>query len=229
MVDVQNVTDVLSSTFTGAADNLVTSTTEVLPGLIAAIIVFIIGWILAVIISRVFGGILKAIKLEKFLKEHKVEDALGSVMISDVLVKILKYYIILIFLQAAALLVTLGTVSAFLTAVLVYAPVLIAAVLVVLAAVILGEYVKEVILDLKSKSPMVQLVARVTKWVIVYVGVTMALATAGFDTTLISNIFLIILQAMVYGIALAVGIAFGLGGQKDAQDLVVKSRKMLKF
>jgi uncharacterized membrane protein len=229
MVDVQNVTDVLSATFSGAADNLVTNTAEVLPGFIAAIIVFLIGWIVAVIISRVIGGVLKAIKLEMFLKDHKVEDALGSVKISDVLVKIVKYYIILIFLQAAASLVTLGTVSAFLTAVLIYAPVLIAAVLVVLAAVILGEYIKESILELKSKSPMVQLFARATKWVVIYVGVTMALATAGFDTTLISNIFLIILQALVYGIALAVGIAFGLGGQKDAQELVGKSRKMLKF
>lgn len=229
MVDVQNVTDVLTTAFSGAADNLITSTTQVLPGLIAAIIVFLIGWILAVIVSRVFGGILKAIQLEKLLKEHRVEDSLGSVKISDVLVKIVKYYIILIFLQAAASLVTLGTVSAFLATVLFYAPVLIAAVLVVLAAVILGEYIKETILDLKSKSSMVQLFARVTKWLVVYIGATMAMATAGFDTTLISNIFLIILQALVYGIALAVGIAFGLGGQKDAQELVGKSRKMLKF
>jgi len=229
MVDVQNVTAVLSNTFTGALENTVTNTAEILPGLIAAIIVFIIGWIVAVIVSRIFGGLLKAIKLESFLKDHKVEDSLGSVKISDVLVKIIKYYIILIFLQAAASLVTLGTVSAFLATVLVYAPVLIAAVLVVLAAVILGEYIKESILDLRSKSAMVQFVARATKLVVIYIGVTMAMATAGFDTTLVSNIFLVVLQAMVYGIALAIGIAFGLGGQKDASDMVGKWRKMLKI
>lgn len=228
MVDVQNVTDVLTSTFTGAVENTVTNTAEVLPGLIAAIIIFLIGWIIAVLISRIFGGILKAINLEAFLKDHRVADALGRVRISDVLVKILKYYILLVFLQAAVSFIALGTISAFLTSVLVYAPVLIAALLVVLTAVILGEYIKHSIMDLHLKSPMVRFAARGTKLVVIYVGVTMAMATAGFDTSLISSIFLVVLQAMVFGIALAVGIAFGLGGQKDAQQMLGEWRKHLK-
>lgn len=229
MVDVQNVTDVLTTTFRNAADNMVTNTATVLPGLIAAIIIFIIGWVVAVIISRIFAGILKAIRMEDFLKDHKVEDALGSVRISDVLVKILKYYIILIFLQQAALFVTLGSISGFLTTVLIYAPVLIAAVMVVLAAVILGEYLKESVLDLKSKSPMVQLVARGTKLVVIYVGVTMALSTAGFKTALLDSIFIVVLAAIAFGMSLALGIAFGLGGQKDAAELIGRGRKLLKF
>ncbi len=229
MVEVQNVTDVLQETVLSAVNNTATNAAAILPGLIAAIIIFILGWVVAVVVSRIFGGLLRAVKLETFLKEHKVEDSLGSVRISDVLVKILKYYIILIFLQAAASFIALGTVSAFLAQVLLYAPVLIAALLVILAAVILGEFIKESILELKSKSPMVQLAARGAKLIVIYVGATMALATAGVNTSLITSSFEIVLGAMAYGIALAVGIAFGLGGQKDAQDLIGQWRKMLKF
>jgi len=228
MVDVQNVTDILSTTLTGAVENTVANTQEILPGLLYAIIIFIIGWIVAFLVSRIFGGLLKAINLEKFLQDHRVGDALGKVRISDVLVKILKYYILLIFLQAAVSFIALGTISAFLTEVLIYVPVLIAAVLVVLTAVILGEYIKHSILDLHLKSPMVRLVARASKLIVIYVGVTMALATARFDTTLISSIFIVTLQAMVFGLALAFGIAFGLGGQKDAQDMIGRWRKHLK-
>jgi hypothetical protein len=226
MVDLNNTTAVLMDSLRQAANETVTNMVMVLPGLLAAIVIFLIGWIVAVIISRLFSGLLKAVRLEDYLKEHKIEDALGTVLISDVLVKILKYYIILIFLTEAVKWVHLGVISSFLTVVLVQAPLLIGAFLVILLAVLLGEYVKEVIVEL-SKSPLVRFIARATKLVIIYVGVTMALSTI-FDTTLISTIFVTVLQALVFGVALAVGIAFGLGGQDEAKDMVKKWRKHLK-
>jgi len=228
MVELNNTTSILMEAVTQTVNNTVENLATILPGLLAAIIIFVLGWVVAVIISRLFSGLLKAIRLEKYLKEHKIEDALGTVKISDVLVKILKYYIILIVLQQAVKFVELGTISAFLTLLLVYAPVLIGAFLTVLLAVLLGEYVKEVIIEL-SKSPLVRLIGRGTKLIIIYIGLTMALATAGFDTSLISTIFVTVLQAMVFGLALAIGISFGLGGQDDAKDMVKKWRKHLKL
>jgi hypothetical protein len=228
-VTVQNVTDVLGATLKGAVENTVTTAPQILLGLIAAIIVFVFGWVLAVIISRILGGVLKAIKLEEYLKSHKVEDALGRVKISDVVVKVVKYYIILIFLQAAASLVALPTISNTLGEILVYAPSFIAAIVLVLLSGILGEYVKEVILELHTKSPVVRLVARVSKVVIVFVGITMGLSTMGIDATIPTQVFLTLVQAVAFGLALAVGIAFGLGSQKDAKDIVGKWRKHLKI
>ncbi|MFH0884538.1 MAG: hypothetical protein V1861_02410 [Candidatus Micrarchaeota archaeon] len=213
---------------TGAVQKTANDAANLLPGLIAAIIVFVLGWVVAFIISRIFAGILRAIRLEGFLKQHKVDDALGTVKISDVLAKIVKYYVLLIFFQAAVSLVSLGTISAYLTMVLLYAPVLIAAILIVLIAVIFGEYLKEAVIDLDKKSSTVKFAARAVKLVVVYVGVTMGLATAGFNTTLITGIFLTVIQAAAFGIALAVGIAFGLGGQEDAKDVIKSTRKNLK-
>ena len=228
MVELNNTTAVLINTFSAAVENTATNVATVLPGLLAAIIVFVLGWVVAVIISRIFAGFLKAVRLEALLKEHKIEDSLGTVKISNVLVKILKYYIILIVLQQAIRLVELGTISVFLSSVLIYAPVFIGALLIALLAFILGEYMKQVIIELGPKSPVVRLVGRSTKLVIVFVGLTMALATAGFDTSIIANAFLIVLGALVFGLALATGIAFGLGGQKDAQEVVSKWKKHFK-
>jgi hypothetical protein len=228
MAELDNATAVLRDTFITEAQNAGMEVVAILPGLLIAIIVFILGWVVAVLISRLFAGFLRVVKLEDFLKEHKVEDSLGTIKISNVLVKILKYFIILMVLQKAISLVELGTISVFLYSMLVYAPVFIGALLIALLAFILGEYVKEVIIELQAKSPMVRFMARGTKLVIIFIGVTMALATAGFDTSLISNIFIVVLQALVFGIALGVGIAFGLGGQKDAKDLIGTWRKHLK-
>lgn len=228
MVDIQNVTDVIGATLTGAVENTATSAANIFPGLIAAIIIFIVGWIVAVVISGIFSRLLRFLRLEDYLKSHRVDNALGKVMLSDVLTKLLKYYIILIFLQEAVSFLALGTISLFLTGVLFYAPALIAAIILVLVAILLGEYVKQIILELRNKSPIVQFIARATKFVIIFVGITMAMATANIDTALLNGAFLVILQGMAFGIALAVGIAFGLGGQKDAQQVISEWRKHLK-
>ncbi len=229
MSTVQNLPDVLQQTLMTALESTITKSVEALPGLITAIIIFVIGWVVAVIISRLFGGFLRAIKLEEFLKDHRVEDALGSVKISDVLVKVVKYYIILIFLQAAAAFIALESLSWFINQVLIYAPAVIGAVVVFVAAVLFGEYVKEAILDLRPKSAGVRLVAKATKALIVFIGLTTALSTIGYKTALIENIFLTFVQAFAFGLSLAVGIAFGLGGQKEAQEIISKVKKQLKF
>jgi hypothetical protein len=212
-----------------AGQNIADSAVKLLPGLIAAILVFALGWVVSIIVSRIFAGILKMIKLEGYLKELKVEDALGDVKISDVLAKIVKYYVLLIFVQEAVSLVSLGTITNYLALVLFYVPTLIGAFLIVLAAVLLGEYLKETIVDLNKKSPMVKLGARAAKLVVIYIGVTMGLATAGFNTTLITGIFLTVIQAAAFGLALALGIAFGLGGQEDAKDVIKSGRKNLNL
>jgi len=217
----------LMESVNAAVQNTITEVISFLPGLIAAILVFLLGWIIAILASRLVAGLFRAIKLEDALKHHKVEDALGTVKISDVLTRIVKYYVLLIFLQEAVSLVALGSITAFLAMVLLYAPLLIGGFLVFLVAVILGEYLKEMIIEL-SKSPFVRFTGRIVKLILVYVGVTMGLATAGFDTTLITGVFMTILQAMVFGIALAIGVAFGLGGQEDAKNIIKTGRKHFK-
>jgi MFS family permease len=212
-----------------AAQNTANGAAMLLPGIIAGLLVFALGWVVSIIVSRVFAGLLRLVKLEQYLKQLKVEDALGSVRISDVLAKIVKYYVLLIFVQAAVSLMALGTITNYLTTVLLYMPVLIGSVLIVLVAVMLGEYLKEAIIDLNKKSPMVKISARVAKLAVIYVGVTMGLATAGFNTTLITGIFMTVIQAAAFGLALALGIAFGLGGQEDAKEVIKSSRQNLKL
>ncbi|MFH0737894.1 MAG: hypothetical protein V1827_04670 [Candidatus Micrarchaeota archaeon] len=227
MISIADINSLMGA-LSAAGQQILNDAVVFLPGFLAALIVFVLGWVIAIIVSRLFRSLLRLIRLEESLKAHKVEDALGSVKISDVLAKIVKYYILLIFIQAAVSLVSLGTISDFLSEVLVYVPVLIAAALIVLIAVILGEYVKEMLIEL-SKSPLVKLAARGAKLVIIYVGVTMGLSRVGFETTLLDGSFLTILQAVAFGIALAFGIAFGFGGQDDARDIIKSGRRQFKL
>lgn len=225
----ENVTSIMDvpTIFANAANSVINSTIAILPNLIAAVVVFVLGWIVAVIAGKVVKKILELIKFENFLKMHKVEDTLGTVKISDVIAKIVKIYLVLVFLQVAASLVNLGQLSTYLYAVLLYVPIIIGALLLVIAAALIGEYVKEKILEL-GKTGYVAFLARGSKFVIVLVGILTGLNTAGFDTSLLNSILLTVVQALVFGLGLALGIAFGLGGQKDAGEIVSRIRKTVK-
>ena len=87
ITNISSLQDVVVSAGTTLLNDII----GFVPGLIAAILVFLLGWVIAVLVSRFFGRILKAIKFEQFLKEQKVHEALGTVVISNVLTKILYY------------------------------------------------------------------------------------------------------------------------------------------
>jgi MFS family permease len=213
---------------TATAQNLAPDVIRLAAQFVIALFIFVLGWVVAVLASRLLSAILKMLKLEAFLKSHKVEDALGSVKVSDVLAKLAKYYVLLIFLQAAVAMLDLGTLSIFLMNLLFYLPVLIGAALIVLLAVLLGEYLKESVIELSPKSQMVKLSGRAVKAIVVIIGLVMGFATAGFNTSLVTGVIITIVQAAAFGIALAVGIAFGLGGQDEAKDLIKSGRQSLK-
>ena len=199
-----------------------------IPDLVAAVILFLIGWAIAIFLSRVFEELLRFVKLEKFLAQHKVGDALGKLRISTALIKIAKYYLLLIFVQASVSLIQLGTISNFLTAVLLWAPVFVGAILLMVVAAIFGELVKQKTIAIEGKSKVIIWAANIGKALVLFFGAVMALSTLGFDTRIVVETFITLVQGLVWGISLAFAIAFGLGGQEDAKGIIKDSRKHFK-
>jgi len=215
----------LDSALKASIGNILIELTKFIPKFLVAVLIFVVGWIIASLFSWVVKKVLHYLSLEKFLKTHKLEDSLGRVKISNLLVKLSKYYILLIFLQASVAMLDLGTITQFMSSVLLYAPIVIGALLILAAAAVLGELLREKVIEIEEKSRTVRWFGDATKAIVVFLGIMVGLTTIGFNTTIITNSFLAILQGVVYGIALAFGIAFGLGGQDDAKDVVKKFRK----
>ena len=200
-----------------------------IPNLVAAVILFLIGWAIAIFLSRVFEELLRFIKLEKFLAQHKVGDALGKLRISTALTKIVKYYLLLIFVQASVFLIQgLGTISNFLNTVVLWASVFVGAALLLVIAAILGELVRQKILAIEGKSKVIIWAANIGKAIVLFFGVVMAITTLGINAQILIDSFITILQGLVWGISLAFAIAFGLGGQEDAKGIIKDSRKHFK-
>jgi hypothetical protein len=209
----------------GVLENTTADFLRFLGALAYAIVIVVVGWLIGSIVSEILRRILNKVKLNEFLKSHKVHGALGSTKIENVLVQLAKYYIIILFLADALRIVQLGTIGQLMNDIVGFAPVLFGGILVVVVAALLGELAKEKILEVSAKSSLTKLSAKLAKVVIIYVGFVVAMGTMGFDVLILQQAFSILLQGLVYGIALAIGISFGFGGQDEAKDVLKKTRK----
>lgn len=202
---------------------------DFVPSAIFAVVIFVVGVLVANLISMLVRKLFVAINFEKLLASHKIDDALGKVSISSIVERIVKYYVILVFLTSAISFLQLNVLVGFLNLIVLYAPAVMGAVLFVVFSALLGEWVKEEMVGLDKKSEVVSSAANVVKALIVFVGMIVGLNTVGFDTSIIESVFQIVISAIAYGLALAFALAFGLGGQDQAKQMLKDVREHFNF
>ncbi len=195
-----------------------------IPSVIGAIIVFIVGLIVASGLGTLVEKIFDALKLDSLLGKLGIEPFFERAGLrlraSRFLGQIVNWFLIIAFLLAASDILGLTGVSMFLRDVLAYIPNIAVAVLVMLAAVVLANFLCRVVTASVSSAKLhgAHFLGSLTWWSVVLFGLLAAL-----DQLRIAPI---IVQSLVTGLiamlALAGGLAFGLGGKEYASQLVSK-------
>lgn len=215
---VQSWTDVV----VGSLQNLWWGVVNYLPNLIGALVVLIIGLIVAAGLGALVEKILEAVRLDTFLEKIGLkpifERAGMRIRAAYFFGKLVYWFIIIAFLVAITDSLQLYALSAFLSSVLNYLPNVIAAVLIMLAALILAHFLRKLVTAsvMSAKLHSGPFLGTVTYW---------AIAVFGFLTALTQlNIAAQIIQTIITGfiamLALAGGLAFGLGGKDYANHLL---------
>ena len=134
--------------------------------------------------------------------------------------------VIVVFLMASFDVLGLTQVNEFLrNVVLSYLPQVIIAVLVLMVAVVIADAMQKIVLA-SAKAAHVRsahLLGVITRWSIWIFAVLTALFQLGIAPSLIQTI----VMGIVAGGALAIGLAFGLGGKEIAADIIEKTRHTL--
>ena len=197
-----------------------------LPTLLAALIVFIIGWLIAVALGKLANKVIKMIKLDLLLIKMGLKKALAKARIKldsgKFFEEIVKWFFIIVFLMASTDILGLYQVTEFLKSILFYIPNIVVAVVVLLAAVIVANFLQKLVRASVEAAGLngAGFLSGVTRWAILIFGFIAALTQLGIAVTLI-NTFVIGLVAML---ALAGGLAFGLGGKDQASRFLEKLR-----
>lgn len=196
------------------------------PGIIAAIAVLIIGYIIAWALGRLVKAVLTRLDADKWLmKKTSIKKLMGDFRLSRFLGLITKWYVFVLFLPPAAEVVQLRSLSAFLYDVAVWIPQLIAGVVIALVGLLAADYVSAKINETKAKAAgLVALIARV---VILVFTALIVLRQINVQVQVAESSFLIVLAGIMLGVSLALGISFGLGGKEDAKKWIKDLKKKL--
>ncbi len=198
-----------------------------LPNLIAAIIILILGILVAKAVEKLVQKIVEAIKVDDLIKKinivKHIEEAGTKVTFSLILAWLVKWFIYVVLLVAVSEILQLGQFTTFLSDVALYVPNVIIAVLILVVGLLLGSFLEDLIVKILkgAKAKMVTLIARIAKWSIVIFAVLAALTQLNVAPYLINTLF----TTIAFAIALGAALAFGIGGKDAAKDLIDKIKR----
>jgi len=199
------------------------------PNLVVAIVIVLLGWGVGVLFGRVVSQIVKAIKIDEALRKAGVESFLNrgglNLNSGNFLGGLVRWFIILVFLVGAFDVLHLSQVTLFLKDILNYLPQVVVAVLILIAAGMVAEAMKKIVLStaMTAEISSAGFLATATKWVIWIFAILVALSQLGIAAGFVQTIF----TGLVVALSLGLGLAFGLGGQEAAGRTIEKiSREM---
>ena len=194
----------------------------VLGNLLGALIVFLVGLIVASGLGAFVEKIVGLIKLDKLLESLGVQEYFERAGISlnsaRFFGRVTYWFLVVVFLLAASDILGFSTLSQFLKDVLLYVPNVVVAVLIMLSTIIVANFLR-VLVRSAVKSAKLQgykFLGSLTWWSVVRVDLLAAVSQLGVAQDIINTL----VGGFVAMLALAGGIAFGLGGKDYAAFLV---------
>ncbi|HEU4919778.1 MAG TPA: hypothetical protein VFT20_08565 [Candidatus Limnocylindrales bacterium] len=194
-----------------------------IPAIIGALLILLVGWILSGILARIVQTVLARAGADRLFAEHGGSvygERAATVRPSIVGGELVKWLIRIVFLVAAANVLNLPAVSELLNQVLLWIPNLIVAAIVLLVAPLIARFVRGVIEVGAGRMGFTNasLLGRIAEAAIVVFAVIIAIDQIGIAADLVNTLFM----GVVAALALAIGLAFGLGGRDVAADLTRK-------
>ena len=197
------------------------------PNVLAAIIIFVLGWVAASVIEKLVEQLFKVLMVDKALRSAGMEDALqkGGVRLDSGMFfgALVKWFIVVIFLMASLDVVRLNTVNDFLRQVAAYLLQVIVAALILLVAAVVANVTDKVVSSSAKTAGISSagFLGGVSRWAIWIFAIVTALTQLGVA----GQLMLTLLQGLVYMLAIAGGVAFGLGGKDAAARYIERLRE----
>lgn len=209
----------LMSLVTSAVFNALASFINFLPSLIGGLIVLAIGLIIAAVAHKLVLGILRAVQFERFLSKYGISRIEGkAVQWTEILGELVRWAVIIVFLVPALSIWHLEPVNSVLNRIVLYIPNVIVAVVLAIVGLAFAKIAYKVGYGAShSLGRHVAHTAGLTaQWSLTVFTAFLVLHQLGVAPELLRILF----GGVVAMLALAGGLAFGLGGQSVARNLL---------
>lgn len=210
------------ATFGNAMNNLFTEILLFLPNLLAGILVLVIGLLVASLLGSVARKAVQYAQLDRLAGDSETTTRLKDSGIefspSGMVGWIVKWFFIIVTFIAVAEIFGLAQVTAFLNSVMLYIPNVVAAVLILIIGIVVGDVLQKVVRASAGASRVISgngdALGSVARWAVVIFSLFAALSQLGIAENLI--------QILVAGIVLALAISIGLGSKDKVKSIIDK-------
>jgi small-conductance mechanosensitive channel len=192
---------------------------DALPRLAGALLLLLIGIPVAMLVARVLRRTLVAANLDDLGERSGVHDGLSRIglerSLSRVIARGVRIALIVLVAVAAISLLGFGALSTALNAVVLFVPKLFVAVAIVIAGIVVGEFLRDRIEPLADQMAIGAPIGPAVQFVVLAVFSLTALALVGVPTSILMALVVLVVAAAV----LAVALAFGLGSREVAREI----------
>jgi hypothetical protein len=209
----------LPERFTDRLEYSFTLIAEFVPALFGALVILFAGYLLAKLVEKGAYRLLRAMRFNDLLDRGGVLEAVARsgtpLNPARVVSTFLFWGVMFSVLLVAANAIGLESLAAVFSELLSYIPGIIAALVIVLVGIVLGEFVEGLLRAAAGAVLGGAVIARIGRVSVVVLAVFMALQELGVATEIVTTAFAILFGA----VALALGLAFGLGGRELAGEV----------
>lgn len=214
------------ATLLGSLDQGLSTTVAFLPNVLVGILILLIGIVLASFIKQLVIKILQSIHFDNYLKKYNIPSAEKGFSWIEILAEIVRWFVIILFLIPMADVWQLPQFALLLNTFLFYLPNVFVAAIIAVVGLVFAKLAADVVAAStkgfsKDISRVVTSTVRVSITIFIILAVLNQLGVA-------QDLIRILFTGFVAMVALAGGLAFGLGGKDFAKSLLDKLQKKLK-
>ncbi len=191
----------------------------IVPAFFGALLILLAGYFLAKLVAHTTDALLRRLNFNKVAEAGGLSEAVdrAGMRVDPIhaVGKLLFWLVMLVVILLASAALGLDSINEMFGTMLSYIPTLIAAVVIVILGMIVGEFVRGIVLASAGAVEGVPTLAKLAKTAVVLIAVFMAAQQMGVAAEIVTAAFTLVLGA----IALAAGLAFGLGNRELAGEI----------
>lgn len=201
-----------------------------IPNLLAALIILIVGWVVSLWLGKVIAGLLQLFKFNNLFDRTGWDEALDSAELnikpSDFLGNIFKWVFMVMFLTIATEIVGWTSFTMLLNSMIQWVPNLVVAIAIMVVAIVISDILEKIV-RASTRSMGVRSVnffGSLVKWSIFIFAIFAVLIQLGIAVSIVNTLAM----GLIATITLALGISFGLGGKEAAAELIKEFKHKLR-
>jgi len=193
-----------------------------LPNFLVAVIILVVGLVVAMFVAKLVKQVLQSLKLDEAADKLGLDEVSArtgmKLSVSGALAWLVKWFLLLAIFLAAADILGLSQIALFLNSILGYIPDVIAAAAIMLVGSMVARFLARLVRHSVKAAGLASadLLASITQWAVMVFTVLATLNQLGVASAFVQTLF----TGIIAMVAIAGGLAFGLGGKEHANKVL---------